>query len=193
MITSLYPHTTKAFEKTVVENKGNYPYPISPFSGVVSPIRPELLTEISQAAKKEKSFTKADLIITFESAGTQLATVVGQALNLPYLVARKKRFNLPNEISFAVSTNFDEKQFYIYGDVADKKILIIDDVIASGATVKNAIEALKMAGATVKAIFAVAAKTNLIGIKYQDTLEGMKTPLISLIKIKVVNEKVIVF
>jgi len=61
------------------------------------------------------------LIITFESAGSQQAAVVGQALNLPYLVARKKKFDLPHEIAFVVATNFDEKIFYIYGNMTGKR------------------------------------------------------------------------
>jgi adenine phosphoribosyltransferase len=193
MTANFYPHITEAFETTVVQKIGDYPYPISPFAGVTTPIKSELLTEVAQAALKEKSFASADLIVTFESSGTQLAAVVGQALKLSYLVARKKRFALPHEISFAVTTNFDAKDFYVYGDVTNKKIIIIDDVVASGTTLKNATLALRNAGAEVLALFAVAAKTNIIGKKYEDILRDINVPLISLIQIKVVNEKVIVF
>lgn len=189
----LYPHITRAFETTIVQKIGDYPYSISPFAGVTIPIQPELLTEVAQAALKEKSFAKADLIVTFESSGTQLAAVVGQALKLPYLVARKKRFNLPHEISFGVTTNFDAKDFYIYGNVTSKKILIIDDVVASGTTLKNAASALEKAGAEIIALFAVAAKTNAIGKRYQDTLKETAVPLIALIQIKVIDDSVVVF
>ncbi len=193
MSENLYPNITKSFETTILQKIGDYPYPISPFAGVVKPIKPELISEVIQAASKEKIFTKADLIITFESAGAQLAVMLGHALNLPYLIARKKRFNLPNEISFNVATNFDEKNFYIYGDVINKKILIVDDVVASGNTVRNAILALRNSGAEVLALFAVAAKTNFVGKRYQDVLAEIAVPLISIVQIKVVDDKVIVF
>ncbi len=117
-----YPHLTRAFETTIIEKFGDYPYPISPFAGVTKPISPELMAEFSQAALSEKKLEGADLIVTFESAGAQLAAIAGQALHLPYMVARKKRFSLPKEISFSVTTNFDEKKFYIYGDVMGKRI-----------------------------------------------------------------------
>lgn len=191
-MTNLYPHITKAFKTTTVEKKGNYPYPISPFAGVTQPLEPRLLAEVAEASKKEKIFSKANLIVTFESAGTQLATIVGQALGLPYLVARKKRFKLLHEIAFSVATNYDEKNFYIYGDVKNKKILIIDDVVASGTTLKNAAVALKKAGANVIAFFAVAGKINTVGKKYQDTLDGVDIPLITIVKIQVIDGKVVV-
>jgi len=190
---NLYPRLKKAFESTSILKIGDYPYPISPFAGIYTPIEPELLSEIVQAAKKELIFKEAELILTFESSGAQLAAVIGQELGLPYLIAKKKKYHLPNEISFTVTTNFDEKNFYIYGEVRGKKILIIDDVIASGATVRNATLALNKNGANVIALFVVAAKTNLIGKKYQDALSEIKIPLISLIKIKIVKDKVIVF
>ncbi len=150
------------------------------------------MAEFSQAALSEKKLEGADLIVTFESAGAQLAAIAGQALHLPYMVARKKRFSLPKEISFSVTTNFDEKKFYIYGDVMGKRILIIDDVIASGTTVKNAALALKEAGGELIAIFVSAAKTNMTGKKYQDTLVDINIPLVSLVQIKVVDNKVVV-
>ncbi len=188
-----YPHITKAFETTVVQKIGDYPYPISPFAGVTTPIKPELLSEVSQAALKEKRYAEADLMVTFESSGTQLAAVIGQTLHLPYLVARKKRFNLPHKISFGVTTNFDAKDFYIYGDVTGKKIVIIDDVVASGTTLKNATLALRNAGAEVLSLFVVAAKDNSIGKRYQDILSEVNVPLVSLVQIKIVNNAVVVF
>jgi adenine phosphoribosyltransferase len=192
MIIKDYPHVRKAFETTIVEKIGNYPYPISPLAGA-NPIKPELLNEIVKAVKNESVFKEAELIVTFESAGAQLAAVIGQELKLPYVVAKKKSLNLEKEISFNVTTNFDEKTFYLYGDLANKKIIIIDDVVSSGETIKSAYLALNEAGAKVVAFFTVAAKTNFIGRKYQDVLKDIHIPLISLVKIKIINDKVIVF
>lgn len=187
-----YPYTRRAFEETKVEKIGNYPYPVSPLAGA-DPINPEMLSEIVHAANNEAVFREAKIIVTFESAGAQLAAVIGQELKLPYVVARKKSLNLGKEISFNVTTNFDKKTFYLYGDFTNKKLIIIDDVISSGETIKSAYLALNKAGAKVIALFAVAAKTNLIGKKYQDVLKDIDIPLISLVKIKVVDDKVIVF
>jgi len=187
-----YPYTKKAFENTIVIQKGSYPYPISPFSGVVDPVDPIMLDEIALAARQDSRLKDANLIITFESAGSQIAAVASQALHISYLVARKKKFSLPHEIVFGVETNFDKKSFFVYGDVRNKKILIIDDVVASGSTIKSAILALQKAGAKVVALFTVAAKTNHIGRRYQDILVELEIPLISLIKIKVIDSRVVV-
>ncbi len=70
--------------------------------------------------------------------------------------------------------------------------MIIDDVIASGTTVKNAALALKEAGGELIALFVAAAKTNLTGKKYQNTLSDVNVPLVSLVQIKVVDNKVVV-
>lgn len=186
-----YPYLTKAFETTIVEKRGDYPYPISPFAGV-TPVTPNMLGEIVQATKKEKIFSQATLIVAFESAGNQLAAIIGQTLNLPYLVARKKKFNIPKEITFSVTTNFDKKDFYLYGNLRGEKILIVDDVIASGQTLKNAALALKNAGCSIVSFFVVAGKNNQIGKRYQDTLGKSKIPLKTIVHIEVVGNKVIV-
>jgi adenine phosphoribosyltransferase len=146
--------------------------------------------EIIQAVHQQKQFSSATLIVTFDSAGGQLAAIIGQALQLPYLIARKKQFALPDEISFNVTTNFNEKKFYLYGDISREKILIVDDVVASGTTIKNAALAVQAAGAEVIAFFAIAAKNNLIGRRYQDIIKDQDIPLISMLQIQVLGDKV---
>jgi len=187
-----YPYLSKAFKNTIIKNVAGYPYPISPFAGVTQAINPEMLAEVAQFVQAEKLFSQANLIVTFDSAGTQLAAIVGQALNLPYLIAKKRKFDLPGEISFSVKTNFDEKIFYLYGNFKNKKILLIDDIISSGSTQKAANLALNKSGAKVIALFAVASKTNIIGKRYQDNLKDLQMPLITIMEIQIVNEKVAV-
>lgn len=187
-----YKHTISAFKNTVVLKKGNYPYPISPFAAVVRPINPSIFNEISESIKAKKELSNANLIVSFESSGNQIASVVSQTLNIPCLIARKKQFNLPLENTFSIATNYDTKNFYLYGNLKGKKVILVDDVIASGSTIKGAIDLLQEKNASVSAIFVIATKNNTIGRRYQDILTDYNVPIFSMVDIEVINEKVVV-
>lgn len=192
MISKKYPHIITAFENVVVLKKGVYPYPVSPFAGVVDPIDSRMFDEITEAVKSKKELLDSDLVISFESSGNQIAAILSQTLHIPCLLARKKQFNLPLENTFSVKTNYDTKNFYLYGDLSDRNIILVDDVVASGSTIKSAIDLIQKQNAIVGSIFVIATKNNRIGRRYQDTLSEYNIPIFSLINIEVVNGKVVV-
>lgn len=186
-----YPHLTQAFTSAQVNFLGDYPYFYSPFAAVTGPIQPQVFTEISDFVSKTNTMHHADLVITFESSGNQLGAIVSQTLNIPCLIARKKKLDLPDRISFSVETNYDHKGFFIYGDVSNKNILLVDDVIASGSTMKQAVVALHKEGATVQAIFGAALKNNSVGRKYQNTFADIDIPIVGVLEIEIRENRVV--
>jgi len=161
---------------------------MSPFGGVDQLVTSEVLQEISDEIFESKIINDVDLMITFETAGSLLTTAISLQTGVPFIIARKKKFDLPNEVSFGVTTNFDRKNFYIYGNVQGKKIVLVDDVAASGSTLRAAAEALQAKGAHVKAMVVAIAKNSATGKQYQDTFKDLNIPFIALVKIKVDQE-----
>lgn len=188
---TLYPHLQNAFRKCKILKIGSYPYPISPFAGV-SQIAPELYDEIIQASDQYEHFSSATLMVSFESAGGQIAATLSQHHRIPYIVARKKQFPLDEEISIGVKTNFDEKTFYLYGNMKGERIILVDDVVASGSTMLATKNSLSADGADVLSFFVVAKKINTIGTSFEDTLASDSTPLQSIVTIQIIDDEMTV-
>ena len=100
----------------------------------------------------------AEVIITAESKGLQLAHVVARELNMPYYaVARKsKKLYMQDgiEISYgsSITTGKPQELFLSKHDVdliKGKKVAIVDDVVSTGASLEGLIAIVEKAGGIV--------------------------------------------
>lgn len=116
--------------------------------------------EIAKLAKD------ADVIITAESKGLQLAHVVARELNHPfYAVARKsKKLYMQDGISVSYGSSITTgkaQELYLSKHDVDiirgKKVAIVDDVISTGESLKGLEEiVLKAGGVIYKKLFVLA-------------------------------------
>ena len=83
------------------------------------------------------------VIVSPDTGGIKLASAYGARLSCPVAVLQKERLN-------GAKTVVNR----IVGDVRGKACVIIDDMISTGGTIKNAIEALLQAGASENMIVA---------------------------------------
>lgn len=96
-------------------------------------------------------------IAAVESRGFLFAAPVAYALNLPIVLLRKKG-KLPGEtyrISFALEYGEDTLEVHKSDIYSGMKVAVVDDLIATGGTLKAASELVKKGGAVVVGIFAV--------------------------------------
>ena len=100
----------------------------------------------------------AEIIITAESKGLQLAHVVARELNMPYYaVARKsKKLYMQDgiEISYgsSITTGKPQELFLSKHDVdliKGKKVAIVDDVVSTGASLTGLVSLVEKAGGIV--------------------------------------------
>lgn len=100
----------------------------------------------------------AEVIITAESKGLQLAHVVARELNMPYYaVARKtKKLYMQDGIGISygssITTGKPQELFLSKHDVdliKDKKVAIVDDVVSTGASLEGLISVVEKAGGIV--------------------------------------------
>ena len=112
-----------------------------------------------------------DAIAAVEARGFLFAAPLADRLGLPVILLRK-RGKLPGETlraTFKLEYGEDTIEMHRADVRSGQSVLLVDDLIATGGTLKAAIELLETAGARVEAIFGV------IGLPFLDfaaALEG---------------------
>jgi adenine phosphoribosyltransferase len=119
---------------------------------------------------------KFDKVSAIESRGFIFAAAVSYALNKPFILLRKKN-KLPAEThSVDFQLEYGEATIEVHKDSISKneKILIIDDLIATGGTAKAAAKLVEISGGTVAGFIFVI---NLFDLPGNNLLikEGYKT------------------
>lgn len=130
------------------------------FSLLCNPELTEILFRVSEKIiceiqkQPEQSF---NTILGLESRGFLLGMVLADRLKLPFVPVRKKN-KLPGDCyKIHYTTEYSNDTFEIQKNAinAESKILIIDDLLATGGTLKAAEDLAKLAGAQVSGFFTV--------------------------------------
>jgi adenine phosphoribosyltransferase len=119
--------------------------------------------------KEECAAAGVEALAAVESRGFLFAAPVAAALNLPIVLVRKKG-KLPGKtVSAAYALEYGQAEIEIHlSDIpAGKRVAIVDDLIATGGTVKAAAGLLKAHGAIPAAVLCVVG---LPFLKYQEAL-----------------------
>lgn len=157
------PLLKEALEKATVVKMGKYEYFVNPTQGVQPPLKPNLLREIASRIVDITDFN-VDRIVTIEAMGIHVSALVSSMTNVPIIICRKKRFNLPGEIEVTVDKSYrkaagkgkeTEQKFYINSVNKGDRVVIIDDVMSTGGTVEGVVKGLTKAGVVVKDIIVV--------------------------------------
>jgi len=125
-----------------------------------------------------KNLPKVDCVVGLDSRGFIFGPILAQSLNVSFVPVRKKG-KLPGEverISYALEYGSDE--FEVQKDSIKKgeKVLIIDDLIATGGTMKAACDLMNKLEADIVQCFVVI---ELVDLKGKDKL---KAPFKSLLE-----------
>ena len=123
----------------------------------------ELLVE---KMKTKNLLEKFDMVVALEAKGIALAHEFAQILNFPYYVvirkSVKKYMISPNTVPVKSITSFGEQTLVRNGldaeRINDKKVCIIEDVIATGGSVRAACNLIEKAGGVVTVIATVLLK-----------------------------------
>ncbi len=161
--------------KDYIRSIPNYPKKGILFRDITTLIKDEkAFTEtINQVVKRSKNynFTK---IAAIESRGFVFASAVSYILNKPFIMLRKKN-KLPAEVhSIDFELEYGTATIEVHKDSFNEKdkILIIDDLIATGGTAEAAAKLVEISGAKVAAfifiinLFDLNGADNLIKNKY---------------------------
>jgi adenine phosphoribosyltransferase len=134
--------------------RGDYYYFIHPISDGVPTITSELIEEVSGYIL-EIADTNVDRILTIEAMGIPVATALSLKTGIPLSIVRKRKYELEGEIMLSQSTGYSKGELYINGIGEGDRVLIVDDVISTGGTLKSLIGALQDIGAIVRDVIVV--------------------------------------
>ena len=154
----------KSFYECPVLMKGDYPYFIHPLMDGALPIDPKLLRktcyEIIKKIYYDLGDINLDLILAPEAMAIPIATVISDIIDVPYVVIRKRKYELPGEIEIQQQTGYSKNLMYINSVKPHSDVIILDDVISTGGTLKAIIDALKTTNVNIIGSYVIAEKHN---------------------------------
>jgi adenine phosphoribosyltransferase len=171
----------KSLLKAPILHKGNYKYFVHPITDGIPLVESDILIEVVDAILKYANL-KVDKIVCIEAMGIHIATALSLKTEIPFVVVRKRRYNLEGEIAVHQETGYSEAELYINGVEKGDKIILVDDVLSTGGTMVAVLKALKNLGAEIIDIMAVIEKGN--GKEIVERKTGFKVKTLVRVDIK---------
>ncbi|MDX2188302.1 MAG: adenine phosphoribosyltransferase [Bacteroidota bacterium] len=133
----------------------------------ITPIlkKPDLCKAIANNICDKVSVLKPDAVVGIESRGFWFGMLISQELNIPFVPIRKLG-KLPYEThTYTYELEYGKATMEIHTDALRKgaKVIVHDDLLATGGTASAAAELIKMQGAEVAAFAFVVDLTFLGG------------------------------
>lgn len=159
-------------------------------------VDPSLMDACGAEFARLFSGTEAVKILTAEISGIAPAIMAGKYLKLPVVYARKtKPVTMPSQVYITVApshTKGHNTELIVSPEYLGQgeKILIIDDFLASGATIAGLVRLAQAAGAEVVGIGTLIEKTFEGG---RDLLAHLNVPIHSLVSICNMDDQKIEF
>jgi adenine phosphoribosyltransferase len=174
------------FEAPIVK-KGEYHYVIHPITDGIPYITPELLKEVTDEMKKHiKKYGRFDRIVTMEAMGIPLATSLSLDLGIPFTIIRKRQYGLPDEVSVEQVTGYSKSKLYVNGLKKGDTVILVDDVLSTGGTLKAVLYVLKEIGVIVKGVFIAVYK----GSCKEEIARIYGIPIVTIVDIDIVDNHV---
>lgn len=148
----------ESLKNAPIIKKGEYKYVVHPITDGIPEIEPSLLDEIVNEIVKE--MPKCNKIVTMEAMGIPIATALSLKTGIPFNIIRKRKYGLAGEEEVVQKTGYSETKLYINGIERGDEIVIVDDVLSTGGTLKSVVLKLKEMGAKINGIFIAINKGN---------------------------------
>ena len=129
--------------------RGEYNYFIHPITDGVPVVEPALLRDVCSAMIKMIDWKDVDKIVVVEAMGIHIGAVLSVMIDIPMTVMRKREYRMPGEVAVHQTTGYSKGELYINGIKKGERVVIIDDVVSTGGTMRALLKALEIAGADV--------------------------------------------
>lgn len=179
----------QSLKEAPIVKKGEYNYVVHPITDGVPWITPELLNEITDEMQKRiEHCGKIDKIVTMEAMGIPLATALSLKMDIPFTIIRKRAYGLPDEVSVKQVTGYSKSQLYINGLKKGDRIVIVDDVLSTGGTLRTVLSVLKTMDIAVKGVFIAVDRGNVA----ENIAKESNVPIDTLVDIDIVDGEVVI-
>ncbi|MFC4541460.1 hypoxanthine/guanine phosphoribosyltransferase [Halosolutus amylolyticus] len=166
-------------EAPIIE-KGDYEYLVHPISNCVPKLDPALLREVASRIVTTADLQDVDKIVTPAAMGIHISTAVSLLTDIPLVVIRKREYGLDGEVSLTQQTGYAESDMYINDVEAGDSVLLLDDMLSTGGTLRAITDALDAIGADIVDVVVVMRK-----VGGEDALEGIDHDVTSILDITV--------
>lgn len=149
----------ESLEAAPVVDRNGYQYFVHPVTDGLPQVDAPLLREIAEEVQAVTDIDAVDKILTAEAMGIHLSTAVTLATDVPFVIARKRSYGFDGEVAVHQQTGYSESELYINHVGAGDRLLILDDVLATGNTLAALTEAVEACGAVIKDIVVVIKRS----------------------------------
>jgi adenine phosphoribosyltransferase len=177
----------KSLEDCPIVKKGEYNYFVHPITDGIPEMDPELLDNVTSIIM-ETGNMDCDKIIAAEAMAIPLGVALSLKIGKPYVVIRKRQYGLPGEVSVEQITGYSKSSMYVNGVYKGDRVLIVDDVLSTGGTLRAMIQALRVIGAEIVDTVIVFNKNK----NKKDLEKEMDLQIKTLLDVDVVDGKVVV-
>ncbi len=139
----------RSLEEAPVVDRDGYHYFIHPITDGIPEVSPELLREVTARFVKALDTFDFDKIVCVEAMGIHLGASLANALDRPMVIVRKRSYGLDGEREVVQRKGYGEERLYINGIEEGNRVVIVDDVVSTGGTLKAVLPALEDAGAEI--------------------------------------------
>lgn len=161
-----------SLETCPMVQRGEYNYFIHPITDGVPIVEPALLREVCNGMLKVLNLNGVDKIVVVEAMGIHIGSVLSTMTDLPMTIMRKREYRLPGEVAVHQTTGYSKGELYLNGIQKGDRVVIVDDVISTGGTMRALLQALSIAGAEVTDVcFAIQRGDPEIGRPYKSLVK----------------------
>jgi adenine phosphoribosyltransferase len=139
----------ESLESCPMVKRGEYNYFINPITDGVPVVEPALLRDVCSAMIKIIDWKGVEKIVVVEAMGIHIGAVLSVMTDIPMTVMRKREYRMPGEVAVHQTTGYSKGELYINGIKKGERVVIIDDVVSTGGTMRALLKALEIAGADV--------------------------------------------
>ncbi len=126
-----------SFDGIPIIEKDDYRYFVHPLSDGIPFIEPGILKRTSKKVTEIIfEIGGCDLILTAESMGIPIASAVSLDSEIPFSIARKRKYGLEGEVEVVQLTGYSTSDLYLDLPAEGGEMIIVDDVLSTGGTLK---------------------------------------------------------
>lgn len=169
--------------------KGDYPYFIHPITDGVPRLEPEVLKAVIELSVPLIDWGSVDMILGIEAMGLPLMAPLSMRTGIPMVIGRKRQYGLEGEIEINQETGYSKGSIFLNDIKQGENLVIIDDVLSTGGTIRSVIEGVKKTGAVIQNIVVVVEKGPGMATLQKDYPD---IRFDSLVKLEMDGEKVVI-
>ena len=175
----------QSLREAPVVDRGEYQYFVHPVTDCIPAVEPEILAEIVEGIQEVADVEAVDRIFTAEAMGIHHATALSVETGIPFTVARKRSYGFDDEVAVHQETGYDVGELYVNGLEEGDEVLLVDDVLSTGGTIRALYDALDSIGVEITDAVVVIRRA-------ADDLEELPVDVKYLVDLDVVDGEVVI-